>query len=181
MNQYSAKPRLLDQVRDEIRVRHYSLRTEQAYLQWIKRYILFHNKQHPRDLGADHIQSFLTYLAARRNVSASMQNQALSAILFLYRHVLKLDVDWLNNFQQAKKTKRLPVVFTPEEARRVLAHLYDVCWLQASLLYGSGIRLTECLRLRVGDIDFEMGQLLIREGKGKKDRVTMLPWRCMKL
>lgn len=175
MNQVRQAPRLLDQVREAIRVRHYSIRTEQAYTYWIKQFILFHNKRHPRDMGELEVQSFLTYLAARMNVTASTQNQALSAILFLYKHVIKTDLEWINNFQHAKKPKRLPVVFTRDEVKALFSTLSGQNWLMANLLYGSGLRLNECLNLRVADIDFEQSQLFIREGKGRKDRVTVLP------
>lgn len=170
-------PRLLDQVRNEIRVRHYSIRTEKAYVTWIKRFILFHNKRHPLEMGENEIQSFLTYLAARNNVSASTQNQALAALLFLYTQVLKLEVSWLDSFQRAKKPKRLPVVFSREEVAQILGLLNDREQLVASLLYGSGLRLIECLKLRVQDLDFSMSQIMVREGKGQKDRVTVLPQR----
>lgn len=175
MSDCVAKPRLLDQVRDAIRVRHYSIRTEEAYLQWIRRFILFHNKRHPKDLGEAEVESFLTYLAARQNVSASTQNQALSAVLFLYRQVLKIELGWLDDVQRAKKPKRLPVVLTQDEVRRLLSFLRDDKWLVGSLLYGAGLRLMECLRLRVLDLDFSMKQINVRDAKGKKDRVTMLP------
>ncbi len=175
MNQNSSAPKLLDQVRDAVRTLHYSIRTEQAYVNWIRQFILFHNKRHPRDMGADEVQSFLTYLAARRNVSASTQNQALAAILFLYKQVLKTELDWLDQFQRAKKPKRLPVVFTRHEISRLLNCLDGQSLLMANLLYGSGLRLMECLRLRVADIDFDQSQLFVREGKGQKDRVTVLP------
>jgi len=170
-----AKPRLLDQVRDAIRVRHYSHRTEETYVQWIRRFILFHGKKHPLDMGEAEVEAFLTYLASRKRVAASTQNQALAALLFLYRHVLKIELGWLDNVQKAKKPKRLPVVFTRDEVSRVLSFLRGDQWLMASLLYGSGLRLLECLRLRVQDIDFGMHQLAVREGKGHKDRITMLP------
>ncbi len=171
----STEPRLLDQVRDAIRVRHYSIRTEQSYLMWIKHFIIFNDKRHPRDMGENEIQSFLTYLAVRKNVAASTQNQALSAILFLYKNVLKADLDWLDSFQRAKKPKRLPVVFTRQEIQQILSSLNDRNWLLANLLYGAGLRLMECIRLRVADIDFNQSQIIVREGKGNKDRVTMLP------
>ncbi len=175
MNQTSSAPKLLDQVRDAVRTLHYSIRTEQAYVNWIRQFILFHNKRHPRDMGGDEVQSFLTFLAARRNVSASTQNQALAAILFLYKQVLKVDLDWLDQFQRAKKPKRLPVVFTRHEVQRLLTCLDGQNQLMANLLYGAGLRLMECLRLRVADIDFERSQLFVHEGKGQKDRVTVLP------
>ncbi len=170
-----AKPRLLDRVRDAIRVRHYSHRTEQSYVQWIRRFILFHEKKHPLDMGTTEVEAFLSYLATRRNVAASTQNQALAAILFLYRHVLQVEIGWLENVQKAKKPKRLPVVFSREEVARLLSFLKDEQWLMASLLYGSGLRLMECHKLRIQDIDFDYAQLLVRDGKGGKDRMTILP------
>jgi len=168
-------PKLLDQVRDLIRVRHYSIRTEEAYIYWIREFILFHKKRHPAELGALGVSSFLTYLATSRKVAASTQNQAASALLFLYREVLGMDIEWLDDVERAKKPDRLPVVFTREEARSVLNNLTGDKWLMASLLYGSGMRLLECLRLRVKDIDFGYRQITVRDGKGGKDRVTMLP------
>jgi integron integrase len=173
--QTTAKPRLLDQVRDVLRRKHYSLRTEQSYVDWIKRFILFHGKRHPAEMGKVDVTAFLTYLAVQRNVAASTQNQALSAILFLYRHVLEQELEWVEGFERPKRPARLPVVLTAEEARAVLGQLEGTKWLMGSLLYGSGLRLMECLRLRVKDIDFGYGQILVRDGKGAKDRVTMLP------
>lgn len=169
------KPKLLDQVRNAIRVRHYSLRTEQAYIYWIREFILFHDKQHPANLGEDAVSAFLSFLATERSVSASTQNQALSALLFLYDHVLERPLDSLKNLVRAKKPERLPVVFTRDEVRRLLAHLDGVELLTACLLYGAGLRLLECLRLRVKDLDFGYNQITVRDGKGNKDRVTMLP------
>lgn len=174
-NQHAAEPRLLDQVREVIRLRHYSIRTEQAYLQWINRFILFHHKRHPRDMGATEVTAFLSDLAIRRNVAASTQNQALHAILFLYRDVLQLRLPWLDEVQRAKKPQHLPVVFTREEARALLAQLQGTLWLMAMLTYGCGFRLLECLRLRVKDVDFQYRQILVRDAKGQKDRVTVLP------
>lgn len=171
----SRAPRLLDQVRDEIRFRHYSIRTEQAYLGWVKRFILFHGKQHPRDMGAEEVTRFLTHLAVQGNVAASTQNQALNAILFLYREVLKIELPWLDNIHRAKKPARLPVVLTRDEVRTLLAQFDGTQWLIAALLYGAGLRLLEALRLRVKDIDFHYKQLIIRDAKGQKDRVTTLP------
>lgn len=168
-------PRLLDQVREAIRMRHYSIRTEQAYVQWIRRFILFHDKRHPGDMGAAELTAFLSDLATQHHVAASTQNQALHAILFLYRDVLKLRLPWLNEIQRAKKPQRLPVVFTREEVRALLAQMQGTLWLMATLIYGSGLRLLECLRLRVKDVDFQYKQLVIRDAKGHKDRVTMLP------
>ena len=171
----TSQPKLLDQVRDRIRVKHYSLRTEQTYLSWIKRFIYFHGKRHPKDMGGREVEAFLSHLAVEGQVSASTQSQALSALLFLYKEVLEQDLPWLNNVVRAKPSKHLPVVLTVAEVRSVLKRLDGVKWLMASLLYGSGIRLMECLRLRVKDIDFERHEILVRDGKGMKDRVTMLP------
>ncbi|MFN2455903.1 MAG: integron integrase [Pyrinomonadaceae bacterium] len=167
--------KLLDQTRDLMRVRHLSLRTEESYLAWIKQYILFHHKRHPKEMGAAEVSAFLSYLAISRHVAASTQNQALSAILFLYREVLAVELDWITEIERAKKPRRLPVVFTKAEVQAVLLRLSDTKWLMASLLYGSGLRLMECIRLRVKDIDFGSRQLTVRDGKGGKDRVTMLP------
>jgi len=168
-------PRLLDQVRDTIGTLHYSRRTEEAYLGWIRRYILFHGKRHPETMGADEIGRFLTHLAIGRRLSASSQNQALSAVLFLYREVLRKDIAWVENVVRAKPTRRLPVVLTREEVGAILAQLRGTSRLMATLLYGSGLRLLECVRLRVKDLDLARGELVVREGKGSKDRITMLP------
>lgn len=167
-------PRLLDQVREVIRLRHYSIRTEQAYVQWIRRFIVFHGKKHPRDMGSAEVTAFLSDLAVRRNVSASTQTQALNAILFLYRDVLKVPLPWLTEIEKAKRPQRLPVVFTRQEVKALLARLDGTPWLMASLIYGGGLRLMECLRLRIKDVDFQYGQLVIRDAKGQKDRVTIL-------
>jgi integron integrase len=169
-----SQPKLLDQVRAAIRVRHYSLRTEQSYCAWIRRFIFYHDKRHPREMGAAEIRTFLTHLAAERDVAASTQNQALAALLFLYRHVLDIELGPIEDVVRAKRPQRLPVVFTREEVRRIFEHLHGVNHLVVSLLYGSGLRLLECLRLRVKDVDLERSQLVVREGKGQKDRVTML-------
>jgi integron integrase len=169
------KPRLLDQVRDTIRRKHYSLRTEAAYIDWIKRYIFFHRKRHPSEMGAPEMEQFLNHLAVEMRVASSTQNQALSALVFLYREVLRQDFEWMDNLERAKKPSRLPVVLTESEAQNLLAHLDGQNWLMASLLYGAGLRLMECIRLRVKDIDFEYRQLTVRDGKGAHDRVTMLP------
>ena len=168
-------PKLLDQVRDRIRVKHYSIRTETQYVQWIKRFILFHGKRHPSELGAAEVEAFLTHLAVDGHVSASTQNQALSALLFLYKEVLAVDLPWLDNVVRAKRPQRLPVVLTRSEVRAVLVRMKGVHGLMANMLYGTGMRLMECVRLRVKDVDFERGEILIRDGKGGKDRVTMLP------
>lgn len=169
------EPRLLDRVRASIRTKHYSIRTEQAYVDWIRRFILFHGKRHPIEMGKTEIEKFLTHLAVNRNVAASTQNQALSALLFLYRDVLGRDMPWLDDVTRAKKPRRLPVVLTHAEVDRLLKLLSGTKWLMASLLYGSGLRLLECLRLRVHDIDIDRRQIMVRDGKGGKDRVTVLP------
>jgi integron integrase len=171
----SSSPRLLDQVRGKIRLKHYSLRTEQTYLDWIKRFIRHHGKRHPREMGAPEVEAFLTYLAVEGRVAASTQNQAKSALLFLFREVLEVELPWLDNVQQAKAPRRLPVVLTREEVLALLGRLHGTHWLVASLLYGTGMRVMECLRLRVKDVDFGRDEILIRDGKGFKDRVTMLP------
>ena len=167
--------KLLEQVREAVRTRHYSIRTEEAYLRWVREYILFCGKRHPAELGAAEVSAFISHLAVERKVSASTQTQALSALLFLYREVLALPIGWVDDVERAKKPKRLPVVFTREEARAVLGHLREEVWLMASLLYGSGLRLMECVRLRVKDLDFARLQIAVRDGKGGKDRVTVLP------
>lgn len=168
-------PKLLDQVRGKIRLKHYSLRTEQTYVDWIKRYILFHGKHHPRDMGAGEVEAFLTHLAVAGKVAASTQNQAKSALLFLYKEVLEIDLPWLNNVERAKAPKRLPVVLTRDEVQAVLSRLDGTHWLIASLLYGSGLRIMEGVRLRVKDVELSRREILVRDGKGFKDRVTMLP------
>jgi integron integrase len=168
-------PRLLVVVRDRIRTRHYSLRTETAYTNWIKRFILFHNKRHPRDMGGVEIEAFLTSLAVERNVSASTQNQALAALLFLYREVLQIDLPWMQEVVRAKRPRHLPTVLTRSEVLAVLERLDARFELLGKLLYGTGMRLMECVRLRVKDVDFAMHQVTVRNGKGGKDRVTMLP------
>ncbi len=170
-------PKLLDRVRERIRFKHYSIRTEDSYVQWIKRFVIFHGKRHPAEMGAVEVEAFLTHLAVEGNVAASTQNQARSALLFLYKEVLGSELPWLNNVEQAKKPRRLPTVLTEEEVREVLGRLDGVHWLVAALLYGSGLRLMEALRLRVQDIDFKRREILVRNGKGFKDRVTMLPDR----
>jgi integron integrase len=169
------KPRLLDQVREAIRTRHYSLRTEKAYVHWIKRFIFFHSKRHPSEMGETEIGQFLSSLATEAHVSASTQNQALNALLFLYRAVLEKPIGYINGVVRAKRPGRLPVVLTRQEVRALFGCLEGTEWLMATLLYGAGLRLMECLRLRVQDIDFGSNQLIVRAGKGDKDRVTMLP------
>ena len=170
-----AKPKLLDQLREALRARHYSRRTEQTYCSWVKRFIFFHNVRHPEEMAEPEINAFLTHLAVKEKVSASTQNQALSALLFLYRHVIGREVGNLGDVIRARKPKRLPVVMTREEVKAVLANLTGNKWLMASLMYGAGLRLMECLRLRVQDIDFACNEILVRDGKGSKDRITMLP------
>jgi integron integrase len=171
----SASPRLLDQVREVIRIKRYSIRTEQAYVQWIRRYILYHDRRHPQELGAPELSAFLSALAVQGKVSASTQNQALNAILFLYREVLKITLAWLEGVQRARKPQHLPVVLTRDEVKRVLARLNGTVWLMAAVTYGAGLRLLECLRLRIKDLEFSRGEILVRDGKGQKDRITMLP------
>lgn len=169
------KPKLLEQVRTVCRLRHLSLKTEQAYVQWIRRYVLYHQKQHPQILGAEHVRDFLSYLAATRKVAASTQNQARHAVLFLYREVLGINLDDLGTYRRATRPKRIPVVLSRDEVQAVMMHLYGVSHLVVSLLYGSGLRLMEALRLRIKDIDFAYKQIVVRDGKGGKDRITMLP------
>ena len=171
----ASPPRLLDRLREAIRVRHYSIRTEDTYVDWVRRFIVFHDKRHPLDLGAAEVASFLTHLAVERNVSPSTQNQAKSALLFLYRVVLEVYLPWLDEIVAAKERRRLPVVLTPTEVRSLLLELNGTMGLLASLLYGTGMRLLEGLRLRVKDVDFERREILVRDGKGGKDRVTVLP------
>lgn len=168
-------PKLLDQVRAKIRLKHYSIRTEQAYADWIKRFILYFDKRHPKEMGAAEVEQFLSHLAVAGKVSASTQNQAKSALLFLYKEVLEVELPWLDNVEQAKTPKRLPVVLNREEVQAILARLQGTHWLIASLLYGTGMRILEGLRLRVQDVDFKRREILIRDGKGFKDRVTVLP------
>ena len=175
INQDSHPPKLMEQVRSRLRVKHYSIRTERSYVDWIKRFIWFHGKRHPKDMGAPELETFLSHLAVDRNVAASTQNQAKSALLFLYREVLGVELSWLENITQAKAPKRLPVVLTPAEAQQVMLQLEGTFGLMAGLLYGSGLRLMECVRLRVKDVEFSRHEILVREGKGNKDRVTMLP------
>ena len=169
------KPKLLDQVRNLMRLRHLSHKTERAYVSYIREFILFHDKRHPKEMGVDEIRQYLTYLAVEKNVAASTQNVAFNAILFLYKQVLEINLPLIDGVLRAKKPKHLPAVFTPTEAKSIIAELEGTTYLIVSLLYGSGMRLTEVLRLRVKDIDFEMMQITVRDGKGAKDRVTMLP------
>ena len=167
--------KLLDQVRDALRVKHYAYRTEESYIQWIRRYILFHNKRHPKEMAEPEIQAFLTHLAVEGTVAASTQNQALSALLFLYRHVLHQPLTDSIDAVRARQSKHLPTVLTPEETHQLLAHLQGTHQLLAKLLYGAGLRVNEGLRLRVKDIDFAQNQLIIRDAKGNRDRLTILP------
>ena len=169
------KPGLLDRVREAIRARHFSRRTEEAYVAWIRRYIVFHDKRHPAEMGALEVTKFLTSLAVDGHVAASTQNQALSALLFLYKDVLEVDLPWLDGVVRAKRPARLPVVLTRDEVRAVLQRLEGAPRLMACLLYGAGLRVLECCRLRVQDVDFATNQIVVRGGKGDKDRVTMLP------
>jgi integron integrase len=169
------RPRLIEQLRQALRCKHYSRRTEQSYSGWVRRFLRFHKMRHPAEMGEAEINAFLSHLALRRKVSASTQNQALSAILFLYKGVLKKDIKNLGDVIRARRPKHLPVVMTRDEVADVLSHLEGQVWLMCSLMYGAGLRLTECLRLRVQDIDFGSNQIVIRDGKGFKDRVTMLP------
>lgn len=169
------EPRFLDQVANACRVKHLAYRTEQAYVGWVKRFILFHHKRHPSEMGAGEVRAFLTHLACNRRVAASTQNQALNAIVFMYREVLHCDPGEFGEFQKAKRPKRLPTVLTRDEVQRVLAHLDGTYGLMARLLYGTGMRLMECVCLRIKDIDFTRGTITVRSGKGDKDRVTVLP------
>ncbi len=170
----SQKPKLLDQVRQSLRVKNYSYRTEKSYVYWIKQYILYHNKRHPQEMGVPEIEEFLRYLAVKRNVAASTQNQALSALLFLYRELLNHPIEWVN-VTWAKKPEHLPVVLTKKEVKAVIDRLSGVPLLVVQLLYGGGLRVNECLRLRVKDVDFGQKLLVVRHGKGGKDRTTTLP------
>jgi integron integrase len=169
------EPRLSDQVRDTLRRKHYSYRTEQVYWSWIRHFIFFHKKRHPREMAEREVAAFLTHLAVERRVSASTQNQALNAILFLYKQVLGRDIGLIQGVVRAKRPERLPVVMTPGEVQSVLGRLSGREWLMACLMYGAGLRVMECLRLRVKDIDFGLNQIVVRDGKGGKDRTTTLP------
>lgn len=169
------KKRLLDQVRDKLRLRHYSIRTEHSYISWIKRYILFHNKRHPQEMGTGEIEEFLTHLVLDLKVASSTQNQAFNALQFLYRQVLNMNLDDQINAVRAKRPLRLPTVMSKDETLRVIRALDGVYRLMAMLLYGSGVRLMECVRLRVEDVDFSLNQIIVRDGKGTRDRATVLP------
>ncbi|NCS82071.1 MAG: integron integrase, partial [Ignavibacteria bacterium] len=169
------KVKLLDQVSITLRTNHYSKKTEEAYLSWIRRFILFNNKKHPAEMGAEEIKAYINHLAVNQHVSSSTQNQALQAILYLYKKVLKKDVGWIEGLKGIKRVKHLPVVFSKKETIKIFEHLSDVTKLIVSLLYGGGLRLNEALTLRIKDIDFDYQQILIRDGKGEKDRHTILP------
>lgn len=169
------QPRLMDEVRRRLRLKHYSIRTETAYLGWIRRFIRANGLRHPREMGVAEVEVFLSTLATRDKVAASTQNQALSALLFLYREVLGMELAWVEQVVRAKRPQRLPVVLAQAEVQRLLAQMDGRTWLIASLLYGTGMRLMECLRLRVKDVDFARGAVTVREGKGGKDRQTVLP------
>ena len=175
----SSAPRLLDQVRDRIRRKHYSIRTEQAYLHWVKAFVRFHGMKHPATMGAAELEAYLTYLAVERQVSSSTQNQALSGLLFLYREVLEIELPWLDGIERSKRPTRLPVDLTEEEVTAVLGQLDGTTALILKLAYGTGMRIMEVVRLRVKDVEFSRGEILIREGKGARDRVTMLPASLM--
>jgi integron integrase len=168
-------PKLLDQVRQTLRTKHYSYRTEQSYVDWIKRFIYFHDKRHPREMGAEEIQAYITYLANERQVAASTQNQALSAIIFLYKYVLQKEIDLLADLIRPGRPKRLPTVLSHQEALSIIGRMNGVTRLVAGLLYGSGLRVSECLRIRIKDLDFSNHQIIVRDGKGENDRATILP------
>ena len=173
------KSAFITSVREAIRLRHYSRATEKSYCNWVRQFIRFHGLRHPRELGSAEIEAFLTHLAVERKVAASTQNQALCALLFMYRHVLEMELPWLDGIVRAKRPQRIPVVLSPDEVRRVLGELRETPRLIADLLYGSGMRRIEALTLRVGDLDFSYRQVIVRNGKGAKDRVTMLPDRLV--
>jgi len=174
-----AQPKLLEQYRERLRVKHYSLRTEDAYLHWTRRFICFHGKRHPREMGGPEVEAFLSHLAIEGRVAASTQNQALAALLFLYREVLEKELPWMEGMARAKRPARVPVVLTQTEVRALLGHLDGTRWLATSLLYATGMRLLEGLRLRVKDVDFERREITVRDGKGGRDRRTMLPERLI--
>ena len=167
--------RLLDQVRDAIRYRHYSYRTEEVYVEWVRRYVLFHGKRHPREMGGEEVAAFLGYLSVERNVSASTHQQALSALLFLYRDVLSVELPWLGELRRPKVPRRMPVILARDEVRLLLAHMEGTPRLMARLLYGTGMRLMEAMRLRVKDLDLRRNEITVRQGKGARDRMTMVP------
>jgi site-specific recombinase XerD len=169
--------RLIPRLREAMRARRYSLKTEKAYMHWVRRYIFFHKLRHPKDMGPVEVTAFLNHLANERRVSASTQNQALAALLFVYRHLLQVELPWLDGLVRAKASKRLPTVLTQNEVQAILAKLSGTRWLMVSLMYGAGLRLNECLSLRVKDVDLSGSKLIVRQGKGNKDRVTLLPQR----
>lgn len=169
------KPKLLDQVRITLRANHYSRKTEEAYLSWIKRFILFNNKRHPSEMGETEIKQFLNYLAVEKHVSASTQNQALQGILYLYKNVLNKNIGWIENIKHIARVKHLPVVLTKDEVNKIFSYLEGIPLLISKLLYGGGMRLSECLKLRVHDIDLNYKTITVRDGKGEKDRITILP------
>jgi integron integrase len=173
------KPKLLDQVRITLRANHYSPKTEESYISWIKQFILYNNKIHPEKLADEDIQKFINYLAIERHVSSSTQNQALQAILFLYKKVIVKDVGWIKNLKHIKRVKHLPTVFSRNEAAEIIRNLEGIPKLIVSLLYGTGMRLNECLSLRIKDVDFGMNQIIVRDGKGEKDRITVLPQKLI--
>lgn len=168
-------PGLLAQVRQRLRVKHYSVRTEAAYVGWIRRFILANGRRHPREMGEREVEAFLILLATKHDVAAGTQNQALAALLFLYREVLKVDLPWMENVVRAKRPRRIPVVLSRDEVMRLLSAMEGQAWLMAALLYGTGMRLMECVRLRVKDVDFGRGEIVVRSGKGGKDRRVPLP------
>jgi len=170
-----AEKKILDLVRESIRLKHYSIRTEEAYVNWIKRYILFHNKTHPAELSEVHIRKFLSNLAIKQKVAASTQNQALNSIVYLYKNILKIELGDLGSIERAKRSRSLPVVFSSAEVKNVLENMSGLNKLMASLLYGTGMRLMECVGLRIKDVDFGNNQIIVRDGKGNKDRITVLP------
>lgn len=168
-------PKLLDQVKEKIRFLHYSRETEKSYVHWIRRYILFHNKRHPKDMGGKELARFLNYLVNKENVAASTQNQALASIIFLYKQILDIDVGEIPEFQYARKPKRLPIVLTQNEVKHVFEYLNEPHKTMVGLMYGAGLRLNECLELRMLDVDIERREIIVRRGKGNKDRRTLLP------
>jgi integron integrase len=169
------EPKLLDKVRLELRSKHYSGKTEVAYTNWIKRYVLFHNKRHPKEMGAEEIKAFINHLAANHHVSSSTQNQALQGILFLYKNILNKDVGWIEEIRFAQRKKHLPVVLSKDEVNKIFEYLDGITLMISKILYGSGLRLGECLGLRVKDVDLELKTISVMNGKGEKDRITVLP------
>jgi integron integrase len=173
------KIKLLEQVRITLRANHYSRKTEESYISWIKQFIIFNNKRHPSELGKEEIQKFINYLAVERHVSSSTQNQALQAILYLYKKIIKQEIGWISEVKNVKRIKHLPVVFSRNEAASIIKNLEGIPKLIVSLLYGTGMRLNECLNLRIKDVDFGMNQIIVRDGKGEKDRITLLPQKLL--